>query len=1197
MRDVHAAQAGPRLSVVVPIYNVEDYLVSCLESLADQTFADLEVVLVDDGSPDSSGRIAEDFARERPGWSVLHVDNGGLGRARNIGLDHATAEFVTFVDSDDVVPRDAYELMMHAIEASGSDIVSGGVLRFDGARTRPSGLHRRAVPETRIRTHIRAQPSLLYDTTAWNKIFRRAFLLEHGLRFPEGVYYEDIPLTVPAHYLARSVDLIEEPVYLWRERQTAEQSITQRRAEARNLVDRMAAVSSVNEFLERTGEAEGKRLHDLKVLTLDMPLFLDVLHEGDEEFAQTLVDVFREYLADVDPAVVASLPPKRRLAYHLVSRGLTAELVEAHRLRLRTPKPPVIRRGLHLYAELPFFGDEAVGVPDTVYDVTRSQQLVTGIRDVRWKGSTLEVDGHGFIDGVLDIGPGTTVHRLQLRLVGAKAERRTVRARRVRRPDVTGLAKGHAVNYDGSGFLARVPAEDIVVPSGKDAVEYELVAQVATPAARRGSVVGSPEYSRALHPPRGWAPDGVLVVPGYRGKKMRIAARRTLAVIRDVEVDGEEVTLSLRAAPGRELPDAYVHLRRLDASTGVTVRVDRDGPVGVARVPAEALEVTSRSLAERHWRLWLAVAHDDDPEDASALVDRLVTSASASEREAPRSLAVDGRHVAPLDVDPDPGPGRARLHGRLVQLRERGVTGAVLVDGPFRPELSDFEFTPAGLALHGDTGGVDLDRLVLLSQADRHEVPVEVTGDTWRALVPATGDTGRASLRWLRPGRWTVVAARPGEANPDLGVHVSAAAEAHLADIGGDPVTVTMRTSPSHELGMVVDGGGPWGDRGAFHQKVARKVHYRVARRMPLSDEVFFEAWKGRQYSDNPRAIHEELVRRGDGRRLVWAVEHHGVEVPDGVETVVVGSRAYFRALGRARWVVSNDSMPKHYAKRDGSHYGQTWHGTPLKRIGFDIENLQMSNKNYLVQFAKEVAKWDALVSPNAYSTEIFRRAFRYDGPVLETGYPRNDVFHRPRERAVRTAAVAARLGIEPGKRVILYAPTWRDNQYDKSGRYSFSMKLDLERMYRRFKDDAVLLIRGHQLVAESVDTSMFEGFAVNVSHYPDISDLYLVADVLVTDYSSVMFDFVNTGRPMLFFTHDLEDYRDDLRGFYFDFEAEAPGPLLAQTTEVIDALADLDRVAAAHAERYDAFRERFASLEDGRAAARFVDRFLIGGA
>ena len=405
-----------------------------------------------------------------------------------------------------------------------------------------------------------------------------------------------------------------------------------------------------------------------------------------------------------------------------------------------------------------------------------------------------------------------------------------------------------------------------------------------------------------------------------------------------------------------------------------------------------------------------------------------------------------------------------------------------------------------------------------------------------------------------------------------------------------------MRTSPSHELGMVVDGGGSWNDRGAFNQKVARKVHYRVSRRLPLKDTVFFEAWKGRQYSDNPRAIFEELVRRGDERRLVWAVEHHGVEVPDGVDTVVVGSRSYYRALGRARWVVSNDSMPQHYAKREGSVYGQTWHGTPLKRIGFDIEDLQMSNKNYLVQFAKEVAKWDALVSPNAYSTDIFRRAFNYDGRVLETGYPRNDVFHRPEERAARTATAAERLGIEPGKRVILYAPTWRDNQYDKSGRYLFSMKLDLERMYRQFKDDAVLLIRGHQLVADSVDTSMFGGFARNVSHYPDISDLYLVADVLVTDYSSVMFDFVNTGRPMVFFTHDLEAYRDDLRGFYIDFEAEAPGPLLGHTTDVIDALTDLDRVAAEHAGRYAAFREKFASLEDGRAAARFVDQLLTNG-
>jgi CDP-glycerol glycerophosphotransferase len=245
--------------------------------------------------------------------------------------------------------------------------------------------------------------------------------------------------------------------------------------------------------------------------------------------------------------------------------------------------------------------------------------------------------------------------------------------------------------------------------------------------------------------------------------------------------------------------------------------------------------------------------------------------------------------------------------------------------------------------------------------------------------------------------------------------------------------------------------------------------------------------------------------------------------VPEGVTTVLTGSREYYRRLARARWVVSNDSMPVHYVKRKGSRYAQTWHGTPLKRIGFDIENLQMSNRDYLKQFAKDVAKWDTLISPNAFSTDILRRAFRYDGEILEIGYPRNDIFHRPEVREQQAAATRARLGLPEGKRVILYAPTWRDNDYSATGRYQFTMKLDLERLHRAFGDDSVLLIRGHQLVSSGIDSSMFGGFVRNVSSYPDIQDLYLVADVLVTDYSSVMFDFVNTGRPLLFFTWDLE--------------------------------------------------------------------------
>jgi len=191
-------------------------------------------------------------------------------------------------------------------------------------------------------------------------------------------------------------------------------------------------------------------------------------------------------------------------------------------------------------------------------------------------------------------------------------------------------------------------------------------------------------------------------------------------------------------------------------------------------------------------------------------------------------------------------------------------------------------------------------------------------------------------------------------------------------------------------------------------------------------------------------------------------------------------------------------------------------------------------------------------------------------------------------------ARVRDRLGLPAGKRVVLYAPTWRDNQvYANGRRYRFDMRLDLERAWSELGEDYVFLIRGHHHMADDVPAGMRPGFAVNVTAYPDITELYLVSDILVTDYSSTMFDYAVTGRPMLFFTYDLADYRDNLRGFYFDFEAEAPGPLLATSDEVIAAVRDAGAVAASYQDAYEIFKARFASLDDGKAGARVCDRLF----
>jgi len=377
--------------------------------------------------------------------------------------------------------------------------------------------------------------------------------------------------------------------------------------------------------------------------------------------------------------------------------------------------------------------------------------------------------------------------------------------------------------------------------------------------------------------------------------------------------------------------------------------------------------------------------------------------------------------------------------------------------------------------------------------------------------------------------------------------------------------------------------------RTGFITRIGRAAGGRVVQRVgtPSPRRAFYNSFNG-QFSDSPRAIYEELVRRRPDMEHTWIADRDGF--PAGATKVAPYSLGYLREAGRAGYVIANRQMPDNFRSREGAVYVQTWHGTPLKRIGFDNDRWK-ENPRGLDAMARDFAKWDYLVSQNQFSTEIFRRAFRFDGEVLETGYPRNDVLSSPEAPATR-ARVRAELGIEDGVRAILYAPTWRDNLIDEGGALKFSLALDLDRLEAELGAGNRLLLRLHHLVRPSANAE-FGALALDVSDHPDIRDLYLAADVLITDYSSAMFDFAVSGKPIVFFCYDLDEYRDSVRGFYFDLEAEAPGAVCRTTDAVIDALRDLDSVHAANAASYARFRERFCPFDDGGSAARVVQRVM----
>ncbi|MER5866733.1 glycosyltransferase family 2 protein [Kitasatospora sp. NPDC002040] len=328
---------SPRLSVVVPIYNVERYLQECLESIAAQTFGDFECVLVDDGSTDGSAAIADAFADQDPRFRVVRQENKGLGAARNTGHRHVApdAEYLTFVDSDDTLPVGAYELMVRSLDETGSDFAAGNALRLRVAGLFPSHGHRKPFAETRLKTHVTEIPSLVTDRTAWNKVYRRSFFDAAGVLYPEGILYEDAPVSVPLHYLAKSVDVFSEPIYHWRVRENGDLSITQVKTDPRGVIDRVRSIELVREWLLARTEPEYReylRSYDHNTLVEELPMFFWSVPDGDRAYRAAYQQHVSRLLRAIGVERLEALPAPLRLKYRLTLAGRMDRFVAVQRL-------------------------------------------------------------------------------------------------------------------------------------------------------------------------------------------------------------------------------------------------------------------------------------------------------------------------------------------------------------------------------------------------------------------------------------------------------------------------------------------------------------------------------------------------------------------------------------------------------------------------------------------------------------------------------------------------------------------------------------------------------------------------------------------------------------------------------------------------------------------------------------------------
>jgi glycosyltransferase involved in cell wall biosynthesis len=370
--------AAPRLSVIVPAFNVEDYLAESVESILAQSYRDLEIVVVDDGSTDGTAAVARDYADRLANVRVVTTANRGLGAARNLGIQHARGELIAFVDSDDTVLPEAYDSMVGVLDESGSDFVVGGFTRnFDVGPPSMPPRQRHLHGQRRIGVHIDDFPRALGDVFAWNKVFRREFWERAEMAFPEGTRYEDQPALTRAYLLAKSFDVLKRPVYFWRIRDEGT-SITQGRRELDDVRDRFQTKRDSLALVKEYGSAQVLRMFYLDGLTMDMPVYFRHIPDCDDEYWRLLHTQMRDLWDGAPSFAEATIPVAHRLICWLVAndRRQQAEVVVAFAERHRPIEVPVDDRGDHMVAKLPYWDDPSSGIPPEMFCLQEHERAV-----------------------------------------------------------------------------------------------------------------------------------------------------------------------------------------------------------------------------------------------------------------------------------------------------------------------------------------------------------------------------------------------------------------------------------------------------------------------------------------------------------------------------------------------------------------------------------------------------------------------------------------------------------------------------------------------------------------------------------------------------------------------------------------------------------------------------------------------------
>lgn len=1165
---------GPKLSVIVPTYNVEEYLANCLDSILGQSYTNLDVIVVNDGSTDQSGAIADSFARKHKRLRVIHKHNAGLGAARNTGLDYSDSEYVTFVDSDDTLPPDAYQTAMTSLLNTNSDVSIGSVERFDSRNKWLPFWVKLAHDEYRPAIHGLDFPPIMWDVFAWNKIYKRDTWDQLVGRFPEGTLYEDQECTAKLFVGGAKIDVLESVVYRWRLRDD-NSSITQQKTNINDLSQRLDVMDSVESIISGTSDEYVDYWYS-KTLGEDLYYYLREIPRADDDFFDLLSNRTRSLWENASDDAIAGIPPTRKALCYYVANKTKGEVTRLLVQFERTKEAYDIQyNDGEMTFTIPDEFGHSFALPE---DLTRvipdhiTADAKIDFFDPRSNGDVV-FEGFAKLNCVgFATGFSADLYDSQTDQVVATLEIE----QKTRQADYRISDTLHS--YKDAGFDLTIPhyVIDQIASVSNATQSARLTLRIHVHLGEHTWTVTDVKrdinsFAGYPHATEFTSRNHRLAIQGDPRVRTDLLVISPKLVASHIEiVNGElEVTLdssAIQAAFGTDKSiDAYLLVQSNDVELGRSY-FNFTHELAIARIPLPDLSLNRALCIDRHD---LYVGSPNGMRTAIAVSQGQATR----NRNADLQIGMSGFGYATLDQPIQ----SASVHA--VEVDDRSATLTVTGSFTLSPRAAR-SVTPT-LALVGSGRNIYPAQLSINSQTREYSAVFSLTG-----FVAPTGNRLESASHYIL--QLLLASGKTHPASSWVTTNVDLERSLPMRSKCGDHLLTVDPVGNSRSLRVQISAPlSPTTELGRWNE--SRNTRTFISPTRTISpNTVLFESFAGHSIGDSPLALNNEIARRFPSATRYWTVRSSKSYVPAGATPVIYGSIDWFDAVASSAVLINNNNFPYYFSKHREQIYLQTWHGTPLKRIGNDVpaSNLSLSYRALMKDEAEK--HWSFLLAQSPWAADTLSNAFGYSGDIIVEGYPRNDVLVDSSYAAARRNEVRKRLGISNTQTAILYAPTWRDNLKDRSGHYSMVDFLDVNKSSQELGKSSKILYRGHSNSIYS-KRDHFSERVIDVSLYSDINDLILASDALITDYSSIMFDYVVTGKPIAFLCPDLDSYQEKVRGFYFDFESMAPGEILRSRKDAIELLRSSCMFTSQSTERYVAFAQKFASLDDGAAAERVV--------